>query len=196
MVLDEVGWSVDETLSFGEYVEREASLIGALIEGKRLMTVLQAPPFPELDGLAWSDVAGELQAFPGSSRAAIAARWFGDALGFLIDRRARTEHARPWAESFESAQKRIVHPVSPNVVFGDWLADELWSLRWTRFGSLRRARSEWATRLAVARRIAGWLDISDPLHDNVSAAEAVMIVDVIGTSDPWEKVQEAMPDAA
>lgn len=196
VVLDEVSWSADEVLTFGQYVEREASLIEALIEGRRLMTVLEASPFPDLVGLAWSDVADQLQAFPGSSRAAIAARWFGDALGFLIDRRRRTEHARPWADDFANAEKRVVEPVSPNVVFGDWLADELWSLRWTRFGSLRRARSEWATRLAVARRIAGWLDISNPLRDNVSAAEAVMIVDVIGTSDPWEKVQEALSEVA
>jgi hypothetical protein len=78
------------------------------------------------------------------------------------------------------------------VVFGDWLADEIWSLRWTRFGSLARARAELATRLAIARRISGSLDVSTPLQDNISAAEAVMIVDVIGTSDVWERVQEAM----
>jgi hypothetical protein len=85
-----------------------------------------------------------------------------------------------------------VDPVPPNQVFGDWLADEVWSMRWTRFGSLARARAELATRLAIARRIAGWLDIGSPKSDNISAAEAVMIVDVIGTSDPWERVQEAI----
>jgi hypothetical protein len=195
LVLDEVSWSRGEVLSFEQYVRREAPLIQSLIEGERLMTVLQDPPLPPLEGLDWSDVADELRGFHGSSRAAIAARWFGDALGFLIDRRPRTEHSRPWADAFDRAEERIVEPVSPNVVFGDWLADELWSLRWTRFGSLRRARAEWATRLAIARRIAGWLDISTPIRDNVSAAEAVMIVDVIGTSEPWEKVQEAMRDA-
>ncbi|MFZ1865806.1 MAG: hypothetical protein WAU39_16400 [Polyangiales bacterium] len=194
-VLDEVAWAPGEVLSFDEYVRREAPLIEALRDGKQLMTVLQAQPFPPLDGLAWSDVADQLRAFGGSSRASIAARWFGDALGFLLDRRPRTEYSRPWSDAFERAEKRIVEPVSPNAVFGDWLADELWSLRWTRFGSLARARAEWATRLAVARRIAGWLDISNPTRDNVSAAEAVMIVDVIGTSDPWEKAQEAMRDA-
>jgi hypothetical protein len=165
------------------------------MEGKQLMTVLQAQPLPPVDGLSWSDVADQLRGFEGSSRASVAARWFGDALGFLIDRRPRTEHSRPWSDSFEKAQRRIVNPVSPNVVFGDWLADELWSLRWTRHGSLARARAEWATRLAIARRIAGWLDISDPIRDNASAAEAVMIVDVIGASEPWEAVQEAMRDA-
>jgi len=194
-VLDEVAWSAGQILSFDEYARREAPLLEALLEGKQLMTVLQAQPFPELEGTTWSDIADELRGFHGSSRAAVVARWFGDALGFLVDRRPRTKQGRPWADSFERAAKRVVDPVSPNVVFGDWLADELWSMRWTRFGSLARARTEWATRLAVARRIAGWLDISDPVRDNVSAAEAVMIVDVISTSEPWEKAQEAIRDS-
>ncbi|UCF46259.1 MAG: hypothetical protein JSU89_03485 [Myxococcales bacterium] len=193
-VLDDVAWSSVESLSFAEYAEREAGLIGALIEGKNLTTVLEAQPFPELRDTTWSEVADELLDFHGPSRAAAASRWFGDAIGFLVDRRERTESQRPWADAFERAGERVVDPVSPNRVFGDWLADEIWSMRWTRFGSLARARVELATRLAIARRIAGWLDISTPKQDNISAAEAVMIVDVIGTSDPWEKVQEAIPN--
>lgn len=193
-VLDEVAWSPTESLSFAEYAAREAGLIEALIEGKNLMTVLGAPPFPRLRGTSWPEVADELLAFRGPSRASAAARWFGDAIAFLADRRERTEHERPWADSFERAGKRIVDPVPPNKVFGDWLADELWSMRWTRYGSLARARAEWATRLAIARRIAGCLDVSTPARDNIAAAEAVMIVDVIGTADTWDKVQDAMPD--
>jgi len=193
-VLDEVAWSSTESLSFAEYAEREARLIGALIEGKNLMTALEAQPFPKLEGMTWSAAVDEMLEFHGPSRAAVAARWFADAIGFLVDRRERTEHGRPWADSFERAGERVVDPVSPNRVFGDWLADEIWSMRWTRFGSLARARVELATRLAIARRIAGWLDISTPKQDNISAAEAVMIVDVIGTADPWERVQEAFPE--
>ena len=193
-VLDEVAWSPTETLSFAEYEEREAGLLAALIEGNNLKAVLQSEPFPELEGTTWAEVADELLEFQGPSRAAHASRWFADAIGFLIDRRERTETARPWADAFEKAGRRVVDPVSPNKVFGDWLADELWSMRWTHNGSLERARKEWATRLAIARRIAGWLDISTPLQDNISAAEAVMIVDVIGTTDPWERAQAAIID--
>lgn len=193
-VLDEVGWSARESLSFAQYTEREAGLLKALTEGKSLMTVLGAQPFPVLEGTTWIAVADELLQLAGTSRASVAARWFGDAIGFLVERRERTERARPWSDAFERAARRIMDPVSPNAVFGDWLADELWSMRWTRFGSLRRARAEWATRLAVARRIAGWLDVSSPTQDNVSAAEAVMIVDVIGASEPWERVQRALRD--
>ena len=127
-------------------------------------------------------------------RSATASRWFGDAIAFLIDRRERTETSRPWADAFERAGERIVDPVSPNKVFGDWLADDLWSMRWTHYGSLASARREWATRLAIARRIAAWLDISTPKRDNIAAAEAVMMVDVIGTTDPWEKVQAAIKE--
>ena len=193
-VLDDVAWSASESLSFAEYAEREAGLIRALFEGKNLMTVLEAQPFPELDGITWSAVVDELLEFHGPSRAAAAARWFAGAIGFLVDRREPTGLDRPWADSFEQAAERVVDPVSPNRVFGDWLADEVWSMRWSRFGSLARARTELATRLAIARRIAGWLDISTPKQDNISAAEAVMIVDVIGTTDIWEKAQEAIPE--
>jgi hypothetical protein len=193
-VFDEVAWSSSESLSFAEYAEREAGLIDALIEGKNLMAVLDAEPFPTLSGMTWSEAADELLDFHGPSRASAASRWLGDAIGFLVGRRERTEHTRPWADFFEKAGERVVDPVSPNKVFGDWLADEIWSMRWARFGSLARARVELATRLAIARRIAGWLDVSTPKQDNISAAEAVMIVDVIGTSDPWERVQEAIPE--
>ena len=191
-VLDAVAWSPAETLSFTEYAEREAPLLAALAEGKSLGKVLEAEPFPALEGMSWPEVVDDLLEFQGPSRAAHASRWFADAIGFLLERRERTETARPWADSFDRAQKRIVDPVAPNRVFGDWLADDLWSMRWTHFGSLAHARAEWATRLAIARRIAGWLDISDPVKDNVAAAEAVMIVDVIGTTEPWEKVQAAI----
>lgn len=191
-VFDEVAWSANEKISFAEYEEREAGLLGALLEGKSLMSVLDAEPFPELEGVSWPDVADQLYEFQGPSRAAVASRWFADAIAFLTDRRERTETGRPWADAFERAGNRILDPVSPNKVFGDWLADDLWSMRWTHWGSLAKARTEWATRLAIARRIAGWLDISTPKQDNISAAEAVMIVDVIATTDPWDEVHRAI----
>ncbi len=194
LVLDEVFWSRGESLSFAEYAAREVGLIGALLEGSSLMTVLDAQPFPTLQGMSWLEVADEMLGFQGPARAAHAARWFGDAIAFLVDRRERSEHGRPWADSFERAGERVVDAVPPNKVFGDWIADDIWSMRWTRFGSLARARSELATRLAIARRIAGWLDISTPKQDNIAAAEAVMVVDVIGTTNTWEKVQEAIPE--
>ncbi len=193
-VLDEVAWSSTETLSFAEYAEREGELLDALLRGVALGSVLRADPFPKLHGVTWLDVADELLEFQGPSRAAHASRWFADAIGFLVARRERTETVRPWEDSFVHAQRRITQPVSPNVVFGDWLADEIWSLRWTLYGSLERARKELATRLALARRIAGWLDISTPIKDNLAAAEAVMIVDVIGTTDPWDEVQRSIAE--
>jgi len=123
-VFDEVAWSSTVSLSFAKYAEREESLIERLIEGRNLMSVLGGQLFPKLRATSWSEVADELLAFRGSSRASVAARWFGDAIAFLVSRRDRTEHARPWADSFERAGKRIIDPVHPNEVFGDWLADE------------------------------------------------------------------------
>ncbi|MEM8608169.1 MAG: hypothetical protein AAGF92_13745 [Myxococcota bacterium] len=187
-----IAWSVSESIAFEQYEHRERQLIDELAGGEGLARVLDADPFPPLAAATWADVADDLLGFEGPSRVSAAARWFGDALGFLVDRRDRTEHARPWAHAFSHASARVAEPEGPNRVFGDWLADEVWSLRWTPHGSFEAARSEMATRLAVARRIAGWLDIHDPLHDNVSAAEAVMIVDVIGSTDIWDTVRGAI----
>ncbi|MDH3199695.1 MAG: hypothetical protein OEM15_02265 [Myxococcales bacterium] len=193
-VEEPIAWSNSESVPFSEYERRESAVIESLVEGQNLARRLAAEPFPKLERLAWTQVADEFREFSGPSRVAAAARWFGDALGYLIDRRERTERDRPWASSFERAQRRIATPEPPNRVFGDWLADEVWALRWTPFGSFAKARAELVTRLAVARRIAAWLDISNPEHDNVSAAEAVMIVDVIGSTDSWESVQHAIAE--
>ena len=190
-VEEPVAWSASEQIPFDEYERRESGLLQSLTSGKALARTLQAEPFPELEGRTWADVADELQSFEGGSRVSVAARWFGDALGFLIDRRGRTEHERPWARSFDRAQQRVAVPDAPNQVFGDWLADEVWAMRWTPYGSFAATRAELVTKLLIARRIAGWLDISSPLSDNVSAAEAVMIVDVIGSTDSWEAVLES-----
>jgi len=193
-VEEPIAWSRSESIPFVEYERRESAVIESLVDGQGLGRTLAAEPFPKLDGRAWTEVSDELRDFYGPSRVAAAARWFGDALGYLIDRREPTERDRPWAFSFDRAQRRIVTPEQPNRVFGDWLADEVWGLRWTPFGSFAKARAELATRLAVARRIAGWLDISNPTSDNVSAAEAVMIVDVIGSTDSWESVHHAIEE--
>lgn len=193
-VEEPMAWSKSESIPFVEYERRESPMIESLVGGQGLRRTLGAEPFPKLAGRTWSEVADEFRAFDGPSRVAAAARWFGDALGYLIDRRGRTEHDRPWTFSFDRAQRRIVDPEQPNRVLGDWLADEVWALRWTPFGSLAKARAELATRLAVARRIGGWLDISNPTSDNVSAAEAVMIVDVIGSTDSWESVRHAIEE--
>ncbi|MGB5812780.1 MAG: hypothetical protein WBG86_19755 [Polyangiales bacterium] len=193
-VEEPVAWSRSERIPFTEYEAREASLIQALTLGRGLRGTVGADPFPTLKTGTWGDVADDLLAFHGPSRVATAARWFGDALGHLFDRRARTEHDRPWASAFAHAQDRVEAPEHPNTVFGDWLADEVWALRWTPYGSLARARGELATRLTIARCIAGWLDIRTPTADNVSAAEAIMIVDVIGGTDSWENVQQNIPD--
>ncbi len=191
-VFESVRWSADEAVPFGVYEEREAPLLAELTGGHGLSRALQAEPFPPLRGSTWLDVANEMLAFHGAARAAVAARWFGDAIAFLVSREPQTEQGRPWADAFERGEARIADPVTPNRVFGDWLADEVWSMRWTAYGSLARARTELATRLAIARRIAACLDQSNPKAENVSAAEAVMIVDVIGTTAVWDKTQEAI----
>ncbi len=193
-VEDELAWSASETISFSEYERRERPILEALIAGQGLRGSLDAEPLPPLKGLRWGDVADELASFHGPERVSVAARWFGEALGYLIDRRERTEEGRPWANAFDRARARIETPEPPNRVLGDWLADEIWCLRWSAYGSFATARAELATRLAVARRIVSCLEFRTPIGDNVSAGEAVTIVDVIAGTDTWESVLQALVD--
>ena len=67
-VVGEVAWSANELVSFAEYEAREAPFLGALVAGKELTKVLDAEPFPRLEGTTWSAVADELLGFQGSSR--------------------------------------------------------------------------------------------------------------------------------
>lgn len=188
-----VPWVAGHELPFDEYARREADMLEVFLEGKTFRQAIQREPFTALQGRSWSDVAQELSACEGPSRVDTAARWVGDAIAVLVERGHRSERDRPWADAFEHARKRVRGPEHPNVIFGDWLADELWGLRWTHWGSLARARTDWATRLAIARKTTAWL-IEEGFRDDVAAAEAVMIADVVGHSEPWERLQAQIPD--
>lgn len=187
-------WAPERRLSFADYEVLESELLRALIEGTHLRQALDRAPFPKLTKQSWTDVATRLTSYEGESAVELAAAWVGDAIMTLIERREKVERKRPWANSFERARQRVAEPEHPNIIFGDWLADELWSLRWTQWGSLARARSEWATRLALVRKITAWL-MEDGQREDLAAAEAVTIVDIVTHSDAWDSVQEEIPDA-
>ena len=187
-------WSADRKLSFTEYEALESELLHTLVAGTHLREALGTAPFPKLQKQSWTDVATTLTSYEGDSAVEIAAAWVGDAIMALVERGSKADRKRPWAGSFERARERVVEPEHPNLIFGDWFADELWSLRWTQWGSLTRARSEWATRLALVRKITAWL-MEEGHREDLAAAEAVTIVDIVTHSDAWDSVQEEIPDA-
>jgi hypothetical protein len=74
-------------------------------------------------------------------------------------------------------------------VFGDWLADEIWSLKWAEDYDFALARAELATRFAIADDICTRLRKVGARADR-AAAEAVMILEVVGESDYWTEVKD------
>ena len=99
--------------------------------------------------------------------------------------------SRPWAPAFDRAEARSKAERPAAEVFADWIADEIWSLKWAEDRHFQLARLELVTRLAIARNIARRLQ-SDGTRADRAAAEAVTIVELVGESDFWEEVVDSI----
>ena len=117
--------------------------------------------------------------------------WVGDTIGVLRDGDVPRTPGRPWAGAFDRAQSRSPRGASSRDVLSDWLADEVWSLKWAEDYHFALARAELATRLAIAEHICAHLRRSGARADR-AAAEAVMIVEVVGESDYWVYIKDRM----
>jgi Fe-S-cluster containining protein len=101
---------------------------------------------------------------------------------------------RPWDWTLRRTARRVVEPVSPRRVFGSWLADYLWAMSWSADGTAYQAMANMAARYALARRLTDRLHKTGTRMD-LAAAEAIMIVDTLGASEPWEWVQKQLVEA-
>ncbi len=101
---------------------------------------------------------------------------------------------RPWGWTLERTGKRVVEPVSTRKIFGSWLADYLWSLSWSASGSVYLALADMTARYALAHKLTTRLHHRGTRKD-LAAAEAIMIVDTVGASEPWEWVQKRLVEA-
>ena len=94
---------------------------------------------------------------------------------------------RPWRAAFERAAARPTD-ASPadaaEAIFRTFAADQLWSLFWTENSDFVSTRKELVTRLTVGHAIADALRVEGVRADQ-AAAEAVMVLDVVGMSDWW-----------
>lgn len=190
--VDRVSLDARRRVSFDRYAAIEGELIDRLLAGESPEAVLEAQPFPRLRDTTWRD---EAELFVGSgdmTQFGRALQWFGDAVLSLQYGRRPSRRDRPWAESFERSRARTSAPRSADDVLADWLADEIWGLRWVEQGwSFERARREMATRLAVARHVTGRLR-RQRLREDQAAAEAVMVIDMLAGSEYWTDVVEVM----
>ena len=182
-------------VSWSEWKAIEADVLDRLADGETPEDVLDAEPFPRLKKTSWEEQHGEIieDALDGSAFG-IAAGWFAEIMRGLVDPeyRARPPHMRPWARSFDRAEKRVGRSRTADEVLSDWVSDEVWSMKWHDLGGWDVMRADLATRLSIARAIIDLLVEEHALKPGRAAAEAVMIVELIGESDFWNEIHDAM----
>lgn len=170
---------------FARYAELEAEMLGRLRRGDRAEAVLDAQPLPPLRSRSWPAFAGELLATDDQSRGGVALGWFADALLALTSGHKPPRRERPWRDAFERGAGRAREPESRDQVFNDWVADELWMMRWLPWEcTFEVARAELATRLRIARYNAARLERMGVRADQ-AAAEAVMMAELCACCEVW-----------
>ncbi|MEO0321823.1 MAG: hypothetical protein AAF447_02620 [Myxococcota bacterium] len=188
--VEEVPLTRELEVSFDRYVaEAETPLRDALASAEDPADALGAAPFGALtgEGVTWERIATGMVEIEGTTRADEARRYFGDAIRAFHGGRAG-QRQRPWASAFDRVEEKTREPTgTPTEMYRDWLEDAVWNLYWTSYCSFAQLKRELATRLWVARHIERRLR-REGLREDRATAEALFIVDLIGTSDWWEPV--------
>jgi hypothetical protein len=187
-----VALTVDKRVGFARYAELEAGMLERLERGERAETVLGAKALPDLHERSWPLFAAELLSLDDGTRGGVAVSWFGDGLLAASSGHKPPARTRPWREAFERGARRGKVAESRERVFNDWVADELWMMRWLPWGcAFDVARAELATRLHVARWIARRIEKRGAREDQ-AAAEAVMAAELTACSEPWGEAVDAI----
>jgi hypothetical protein len=178
-----------EQLEFSDWERLEARYLRRLQGREPLLRVLDAKPFPKLRGSSWAKQAAEFIDARDGSQFGVAMAWVGDTMSALQDAAKPRPPGRPWAAAFDRAEARSPKPRTSREVFGDWLADEVWSLKWAEDHDFALARAELATRLTIGKDICARLRKIGVRADR-AAAEAVMMLEVVGESDYWTEIKD------
>jgi Fe-S-cluster containining protein len=176
------------TVSWSTWRRREEGILDALQAGGRIPEALGADPFPALEVGTWPQLAAELLdlAAGGRTRFHAALAWAGWALAPTEMRRRVTAPPRPWADVFDRAEARTSADTAeaPEVMLRDFLADEVWNLRWAARRPYREAAADLATRAELATRLARTGSRRGRRPD-LAMAEALTVVELLGASDLW-----------
>jgi Fe-S-cluster containining protein len=189
--VDRIPLSADAQVTFSEWEPIEAEYLRRLGGREPLRGILDAEPFPPLRGSSWDKQADEFIAARDGTQFGVAMAWVGDAIGALQNGRHPRTPGRPWAAAFDRAQARSPKSRASREVFGDWLADEVWSLKWADGYDFALARTELATRLVIAEDICARLRRLGARADR-AAAESVMMLELTGESEFWTYVKDRM----
>jgi Fe-S-cluster containining protein len=186
-----IALSAKEALKFSDWQTLEADYLKRLGGREPLLAILDAEPFPALRRSSWDKQTEEFIGARDGSQFGVAMAWVGDTIHALQTGRSPRPPGRPWADAFDRAQARSPKARTSRQVFGDWIADEVWSLKWAEAYDFALARAELATRLTIADDICARLRAAGARADR-AAAEAVMMLEVVGESDFWTEVKDCM----
>jgi hypothetical protein len=183
-----------ERVGFERYAALEASLLARLAAGEAPRQVLGAEPLPMRVEGSWPETAAAHLDMDDGSAGGIALAWFGDALLELSAGHRPPRRERPWSGAFDKAIARTRTAQRPAEMYADWIADELWMLRWLGWEvSFDVARAELVTRLALAEGLQRRLQRQARLRADQAVAEALMIVELATAGSVWP---EALEDVA
>lgn len=189
--IQRIPMSPGEKLEFADWEAIEAEYFNRLRGREAILEILDAEAFPVLHGSSWDEQADEFIDARDGSQFGVAMAWVGDTISALQNDRSPRAPGRPWAAAFDRAEARSPKAGTSRDVFGDWIADEIWSLKWAEDYDFALARQELATRLTIAEDICARLR-EDGARADRAAAESVMIVEVVGESDFWTEVKDCM----
>ncbi|MEZ4286960.1 MAG: hypothetical protein R3A47_02195 [Polyangiales bacterium] len=184
-----------EKISFDDWLEIENDLLSKLENGVDPSKVLGAPTFPDLKKSDWKEQAQEFLDARDGAQFGVAMAWFGDAILQLKYGERPRDPQQPWAAAFDRAEARSPNARTAKEVFADWIADEIWSLKWAEDFSFDVAKKELATRLLVAEHLCRRF-IEKGAREDRAAAEAVMIVELVGESEYWTEIRQRIRDGA
>lgn len=178
-------------ITWEAYCELESALLSRLHAGEKAEDVLDSRPLPTLSEGDWPVFAAEFFGMADGTAGGVALGYFGDALLHVSAGHLPPERPRPWAPAFERASARTRTPLEPERMYNDWVADELWMLRYLEWGALDRGRAELSTRLLVARTLQARFEGIGVRCDQ-AVAEALMCVDIATASSEWPCAVEAI----
>lgn len=186
-----IALSARRRVGFARYLDEEASLLDRLARGE-LAEVARTPR--RLSKKMWQPIAAAMLAID-----EVPTRWCGMHTAFargleaVATRAAHvTPFARPWAESFARAERRTPVEQDPDAMLADWVADVIWALEWTFFGTLEQTRTELGLRVAIARALAAHVHRAHGARLDAATAEAIAIVEVAGLSEAWTNAIPAL----
>ncbi len=184
-----------ETISFAEYRRQEDALmarVGAAKSMEDVQHALSPVIFPTIDGTTWEVLASEFDELDGRTRLENVMRWMADAIAACTRAEGdpafeRKERPTPWRDAFERGIARTQTPQDPLAMFVDFVQDHIWAMHWVDEYAFAQFQTEMATRARLFRQLFEWL-CEDGLRPDQAAAEAIMMVELGGTTGWWIEV--------